>query len=107
MKRNVQEFNYERRGNTHTHTPRTHPTHTHTDHLAAVGLVSSSQSHSSCLLDNDHTCVQVCGAAHMGLGGGERGVSYNNRYRVCGTHPVPSRVMIGRESVRVVNGGGL
>ncbi len=45
-------------------------THTHVGHLlAAVGLVSSSQSRSSCLLDNDHTCVQVCGEAHMGVGG--------------------------------------
>lgn len=44
--------------------------HVHTGHLlAAVGLVSSSQSGSSCLLDNDHTCVQVCGEAHVGLGG--------------------------------------
>lgn len=43
-------------------------TQMHMPLLAAVGLVSSSQSGSSCLLDNDHTCVQVCGEAHMGQG---------------------------------------
>ena len=73
---------------THTHTH----THTHVCHLlAAVGLVSSSQSRSSCLLDNDHTCVQVCGEAHMGLAGrGECGVRYKNFYHTAQRHIFPA-----------------
>lgn len=61
-----QEFDFKRSG---THTC----THTCVERLAAAGLVSSSQSRSSCLRDNDHTCVQVCGEAHVGLGGVEGG----------------------------------
>ena len=67
IKRKKEEFDYERRA---LHGSFQQFLLTHTGHLpAAVGLVSSSQSGSSCLLDNDHTCVQVCGEAHMGLGG--------------------------------------